>query len=460
MPFLIELTKFQPNYDLLNAIVAPGVPEYDALQVYKTRFLTNQDMPVVVLLQAERLDLAAPPDEDSSALLQRGRFGHRSAALVPAGQAPARGAAALRGSVAAPQPAAKARGSRARRQRWASRGVALTATSASRDGDVPLSYSTVTLSPGFRDMTCRLAEAVVNGTRSTAYEIRATDIDSVWWDPATGRCVSYPRLLAVPISQGGMEQIFHVHLPFSAMGPQAQALTRFMWDVIEPLAQGPIEFAGDRYHYSARQWSLVAETMTYDNRMAARAPWIVLGTVVGICAVVGLFFNSVGVSIKVLLSVVVPILCDYGLLVAIWQSGWLEWAGIHADGGVLGAGMMETTFGFLLGLAIDYDVVLFARVYERRMQGYDNTSAVQMGLEETGPMITLAGTLMALSFFVMVFDRLDAVKQMATLYFFGVAIDTYIVRTCIAPTMLCLAGRLNYWPSKMPPETKSWAGVA
>lgn len=51
---------------------------------------------------------------------------------------------------------------------------------------------------------------------------------------------------------------------------------------------------------------------------------------------------------------------------------------------------MYSTSGFLFALAMDYDL-FFARVYERRMQGYDNASAVRIALEETGPLISLAG---------------------------------------------------------------------
>ena len=55
--------------------------------------------------------------------------------------------------------------------------------------------------------------------------------------------------------------------------------------------------------------------------------------------------------------------------------------------------MVYSTSGFLFALAMDYDLFLFARVYERRMQGFDNASAVRMALEETGPLISLAGRL-------------------------------------------------------------------
>lgn len=61
------------------------------------------------------------------------------------------------------------------------------------------------------------------------------------------------------------------------------------------------------------------------------------------------------------------------------RSGGLKWTLVYA------------TSGFLFALAMDYDLFLFARVYERRLQGFDNASAVRMALEETGPLISLAG---------------------------------------------------------------------
>eukprot|EP00415_Alexandrium_ostenfeldii_P000722 UN0722 len=228
-----------------------------------------------------------------------------------------------------------------------------------------------------------------------------------------------------------------------------------MWNKVEPASATEFSAGGSRYRYTVQYDSTVGAMMLADEELSRRAPLVITGTVLCICACVGLFFRSVGVAVKVLLSVVVPILCNYGLFVAMWQNGWFQWLGIEPTGGVISM-LMFTTFGFLLGLAIDYDIVLFARVYERRLEGYDNLSAVQMGLVETGPMVTLAGTLMTSSFLVMCFDNLALIRQIAGLYFIGVALDTYIVRTCIAPTMLVLAGRMNYWPSKMPPETKSW----
>jgi len=467
IPCLWQLSVYRPNYDIIETSVSPNIPQYKSYRVYKERFVNNRASMVPMLLRTKQLGPSRPvlisPEDQALAL-------ESTVAKLPRKTfaSPSRTARHVDMSLLQQDPPEvlldwEQASMPPRSLRRAGGGLSLLAgteqPSAARKAETPeqvyrRSYSTVTLSSQFRNVSCRMAEAIVKLTRDTIHPIRPTDIEGVWWNPETGNCSSHPMILSAPISQDGSEQLLMLYPQMkSLMGDEAQAMTRFFWDVIEPASKQTFEANGQVYQFDAQHWSMLAEIMLGETTRAACAPWVIIGTILGICAVVGLFFRSAGVSVKVLISVVVPILSCYGLLVAVWQNGWLQWAGIFPSAGVL-SGTMYTTFGFLLGLSIDYDVVLFARVYERRLEGYDNTTAVRMGIVETGPMITLAGTLMTLSFFVMCFDSLVSVRQLATLYFFGVAIDTYIVRTCIAPTVLCLAGRLNYWPGKVPPERK------
>merc|ERR1719361_2366897 len=133
--------------------------------------------------------------------------------------------------------------------------------------------------------------------------------------------------------------------------------------------------------------------------------------------------------------------------------------GIERTGGLIWS-TAYTGMGLIFGLAIDYDIFLFARVYERRMEGFDNISAVRMAITETGSVISVAGTVMCISFFFVARSDIFFVSQLGVLYFFGVAIDTYIVRTLLAPAVLCLSERMNYWPGKVPPATLVWDGDA
>jgi len=451
LPLLRQLWHYKPNFNLIEAMLSPDLAGYDAYTVYKERFQAKRATPVTVVLEATPLGGGWLPTRPNDMLLWQGSRG------VP-------------GIAGPPVPLVRSWGNGLRTHREPSQSAQLAAVSPGRirrhqpsttsaapllqEVD-PLDFDFVSLTPQFRGLVCRFARKVVKYTKGQTFEVRPGDIEAIWWDPERGRCSDRPRVFDSAISWDGTKQVLAMYPTAAPMGPAAQQLTRLLWDEIEPLVDRKFDFGGEPYRFQAQHVSMTAQAMIADERMAARAPWIILGTVLGICGVVGWIFRSAGVGLKVLISVVLPIMADYGLLVAAWQSGWLGWAGLAPSEGVL-SGTMYTTFGFLLGLAIDYDVVLFARVYERRMEGFDNVSAVRLGLVETGPMVLLAGTLMTLSFLVMCFDELPAVRQLATLYFFGAALDTYVVRTCIAPTVLCLAGRLNYWPGQTPPESKSF----
>jgi len=177
--------------------------------------------------------------------------------------------------------------------------------------------------------------------------------------------------------------------------------------------------------------------------------------VIAICAIVSILFSSLGIGLKLVLTVMLPIAAEYGLLVGAYQDGWLRCFNIEPTNGVIW-NLFYQTLGFLFGLAVDYDMFLFARVYERRHQGYDNESAVRLAVAETGSVITIAGSIMAVSFLFLIMSNTYAVSQVGFLYFFGVIIDTYVIRTILAPAALCVSETLNYWPSKVPPATKSW----
>lgn len=56
------------------------------------------------------------------------------------------------------------------------------------------------------------------------------------------------------------------------------------------------------------------------------------------------------------------------------------------------------TLTIMLGLALDYDVFLFERVWEFREEGFGDNEAVQLGLSATGPTITAAGLIFAFTF--------------------------------------------------------------
>eukprot|EP00438_Fugacium_kawagutii_P031521 Skav224974 [mRNA] locus=scaffold560:66695:67467:+ [translate_table: standard] len=107
-----------------------------------------------------------------------------------------------------------------------------------------------------------------------------------------------------------------------------------------------------------------------------------------------------------LITVVVPLAAVFGIAVWVYQFGALDWLpggpGNNPFTSPPGGGFYWAapvfTCTIIIGLALDYDVFLFARVVELRKKGYSSLEEDPGGLTLTGPTITAAGLIMAIAF--------------------------------------------------------------
>src|SRR6516225_3571157 len=155
--------------------------------------------------------------------------------------------------------------------------------------------------------------------------------------------------------------------------------------------------------------------------LSARLPWVI-GTVVVL---------SIGAA--------------YGIVVAVYQWGWL--------GGVFGASrgpidpwipLMMFTITF--GLSMDYEVFLLSRMREEWARTGDNSTAVADGLAATARVITAAAAIM-----VCVFGSFVIGDPLRILAVFGlglavaVLVDATVVRMVLVPAVMQLLGSANWW---------------
>jgi len=112
------------------------------------------------------------------------------------------------------------------------------------------------------------------------------------------------------------------------------------------------------------------------------------------------------------------------------------------------------TCTIIIGLALDYDIFLFARVLELRRKGFNNGAAVRGALCLTGPVITCAGLIMAIAFCGLMLSDVPTNNQIGFVMAFGVLLDTFVIRTCLVPSVLTLAASANYWPQQLPPVSR------
>ncbi|CAJ1425188.1 unnamed protein product [Effrenium voratum] len=194
-----------------------------------------------------------------------------------------------------------------------------------------------------------------------------------------------------------------------------------------------------------------------------RLPYIVVGTVAAVFALVALAFRAALAPVKMFVTVFVPLAAVFGVAVLVYQDGALNWLpggpGNNPFTSPPGGGFYWAapvfTCTIIVGLALDYDVFLFARVVELRKRGFSNAQAVRGGLALTGPTITAAGLIMAIAFSGLLLSDVPANNQIGFVMAFGVLMDTFVIRTCLVPSVLIWGQSLNYWPQKMPAVCES-----
>jgi RND superfamily putative drug exporter len=158
-----------------------------------------------------------------------------------------------------------------------------------------------------------------------------------------------------------------------------------------------------------------------------------------------LVFRSVVVPLKAALMNLLSIGGAYGVLVAVFQWGWLsDMFGL--EGPVLIASPIPVImFAILFGLSMDYEVFLLSRIREEHAGTGDNAESVARGLAATGRVITSAALIMAAVFLSFVANSSPAVKMFGLGLATAIALDATIVRMLVVPASMALMGRANWW---------------
>jgi RND superfamily putative drug exporter len=107
-------------------------------------------------------------------------------------------------------------------------------------------------------------------------------------------------------------------------------------------------------------------------------------------------------------------------------------------------------FVFSMALGEDYNILVMSRVREEAHDAPTLSAALTRAIGITGGTVTSAGIILAGTFVVLGLagGRSDA-QQLGFSIAFGVALDTFFVRTLLVPSIAMLLGRWNWWPSAL-----------
>ena len=158
-----------------------------------------------------------------------------------------------------------------------------------------------------------------------------------------------------------------------------------------------------------------------------------------------LVFRSLLVPLKAVIMNLLSIGAAYGVIVAIFQWGWVKGAlGIGKEGPIE-AWVPMMLFAIVFGLSMDYEVFLLSRIKEEYDRSHDNASAVALGLAKTARLITAAAAIMICVFGSFVLSDLRVLKLVGFGLAFAVFIDATVVRLVLVPATMELLGDRNWW---------------
>ncbi|MDX6615121.1 MAG: putative drug exporter of the superfamily [Solirubrobacterales bacterium] len=243
--------------------------------------------------------------------------------------------------------------------------------------------------------------------------------------------VSPPR-----ISAAGRTAVFDVY-PKSA--PQDAATT----DLVTTLRDNQLPALQDSTGAILLVGGPTANQIDFTNVLASKLP-LFIGIVVLLAGLLLMMvFRSVVIPIQAALMNLLSIGASVGVVVAIFQWGWLGGL-LGITGGPIDAFIPVFLFAIVFGLSMDYEVFLVSRIHEEWTRRGDASGAVGHGVARTGRVITAAAAIMVCVFasFALGDDR--------TLKLFGISLatavflDAFIVRSLLLPAVLELLGRRTW----------------
>ncbi|MGI8626168.1 MAG: MMPL family transporter, partial [Geodermatophilaceae bacterium] len=174
-------------------------------------------------------------------------------------------------------------------------------------------------------------------------------------------------------------------------------------------------------------------------------PWMGLLVVLAMLVLLFLAFGSVVLPLKAVLVNAISVVASFGVVVWIFQDGNLSELLGFTPLGALDATQPILMLAILFGLSMDYEVFLLSRIREQWDRGADNTTAVAVGLQKTGSIITSAALLLAVVIGAFATSGVTFIKMIGIGMLVAILVDATVVRTLLVPAAMRLMGRANWW---------------
>ncbi len=189
---------------------------------------------------------------------------------------------------------------------------------------------------------------------------------------------------------------------------------------------------------------------SYDTNQAylqaIPAALLVIG--VSMFVLLSLLLASVTIPIQAIVINGISLAISFAVLVAIFQLGWIDaltkWGTV--DGIVMTPLVLIAAIAF--GLAMDYSVFLYSRMFEVYQKTNNPTEAVKQGIIKTGPIISAAAVMVFVVIIAFASSSVILMRMIGIGLGVAVLVDAFFVRLLLVPSVMTLLGRASWYAPK------------
>jgi RND superfamily putative drug exporter len=275
--------------------------------------------------------------------------------------------------------------------------------------------------------------------------VQTGTIDTATLDALATRVGHQPDVASVvppivlPARDGEQVALINVY-PDSS--PQASATT----DLITHLRQSTIPAVVAGTGVSVYVGGNTAIFADFAKVLSSKLPLFIGLVVVLSFILLAIVFRSLVIPLTAAVMNLLSISAAFGILVAVFQWGWLGTVFQVDKTGPIEAFLPVMMFAILFGLSMDYEVFLITRIQEEYVKaGGDNRIAVRNGLAATGKTITAAALIMILVFGAFILGGIRVIKEFGLGLAGGILIDAVVIRMAIVPSLMLMLGKANWW---------------
>lgn len=188
-----------------------------------------------------------------------------------------------------------------------------------------------------------------------------------------------------------------------------------------------------------------AELIDQRASLYERVPWALAFVAGATLVLLFMLTGSVIMPFKAMLMNLLSLTATFGVMVWGFQEGNLSGLLGFDEVGFIGLWTPFLVFFIAFGLSMDYEVFLLARIKELYDETGDNDTAVSLGLQRTGRIITSAALLIAIVFGAFATGESLEMQTLGVGLAVAILLDASVVRMLLVPATMKLMGAWNWW---------------